>query len=376
MKGKKTLHNVGFAGFLSFPENAPVINLEPLNVIVGSNASGKSNFLHGFRMLRGIAGDVNQVFRDLGGSGITFFRGKEKSEVMRFSCSYIGKDGIGRGYKISVSAIQPDNWEFINEGFNQPKPNEGWVALDKLADPLNPKTSTLSLALTNLSLAPLEFLKETLNQIWQNTFEYENCVTTVKREQQSDFPRSFPQENFKNLGVVLSEIEKTPHFRDDLYKYLRRVIPRFERIHIDPRGSQLMIYFYEKGITDPIPATRLSDGTLHLLCLLTVLLHPKPPPIVCLEEPDLGLHPDAIHVIAEVLIDASKRTQIICTTHSPLLVSAIGDQFPEAIVVCERDEDGTKLTRLDAKKMEKWLEEFTLGDLWVRGEIGGGITDA
>lgn len=123
-------------------------------------------------------------------------------------------------------------------------------------------------------------------------------------------------------------------------------------------------------MNNSIPATRLSDGTLRYLCLLAILYHPTPPPLICLEEPEIGLHPDLISSLAEMLKEASQRTQIIVTTHSDLLVSKFSDQ-PEAIVVCERTPDGTTLERLDAKKLELWLEEYSLGEVWMRGGIGG-----
>ena len=84
----------------------------------------------------------------------------------------------------------------------------------------------------------------------------------------------------------------------------------------------------------------------------------------------MGLHPDIIPQVAELLLDASKRTQLIVTTHSETLVSALSD-VPEAVVVCERDANGTKLRRLDPDNLKEWLERYQLGDLWAKGEIGG-----
>ncbi|MNV58434.1 hypothetical protein D3C71_1508120 [compost metagenome] len=119
-----------------------------------------------------------------------------------------------------------------------------------------------------------------------------------------------------------------------------------------------------------VPATRLSDGTLRYLCLLAILCHPNPPPLICIEEPELGLHPDVLPTLANLLKDASERTQLIVTTHSDGLVDAMTDQ-PEAVIVAERGPQGTTLTRLDVEKLKPWLEKYRLGQLWTRGEIGG-----
>jgi len=117
-------------------------------------------------------------------------------------------------------------------------------------------------------------------------------------------------------------------------------------------------------------ASRLSDGTLRWLALLIVLLNPTPPPLICLEEPELGLHPDILPTLAELLRDASKRTQLVVTTHSTALVDAFSDT-PEAICICEKESGATKIRRLDAGELKIWLEEYTLGHLWASGQIGG-----
>ncbi len=119
-----------------------------------------------------------------------------------------------------------------------------------------------------------------------------------------------------------------------------------------------------------VPATRLSDGTLRYLCLLAILCHPRPGPLVCIEEPELGLHPDVLPTLANLLKDAAERTQLIVTTHSDVLVDALTDQ-PDAVVVAERTSTGTTLTRLDRDRLRPWLEKYRLGQLWTRGEIGG-----
>jgi predicted ATPase len=119
-----------------------------------------------------------------------------------------------------------------------------------------------------------------------------------------------------------------------------------------------------------IPANRLSDGTLRYLSLLAILCDPAPASLVCIEEPELGLHPDIISTIAKLLIEASQRTQLIVTTHSADIVSALWE-FPESVVVCERDSAGSRMQRLDSIRLKKWLERYSLGELWLSGEIGG-----
>ncbi|MCZ0954719.1 MAG: AAA family ATPase, partial [Rhodospirillaceae bacterium] len=119
-----------------------------------------------------------------------------------------------------------------------------------------------------------------------------------------------------------------------------------------------------------VPATRLSDGTLRYICLLAVLCHPDPPPLVCLEEPELGLHPDLLPGLADLLREASERTQLIVTTHSDVLVDKLTDE-PDSVVICEKLDGQTQLRRLDSDDLNHWLDRYSLGELWTKGELGG-----
>jgi predicted ATPase len=128
----------------------------------------------------------------------------------------------------------------------------------------------------------------------------------------------------------------------------------------------------ETGLAEMLSAVRMSDGTLKFLCLLAALFHPEPPPLMCIEEPELGLHPDALQLVAEALVEASESMQLIVTTHSDALIDSLSDR-PEAVLVCERDsENGTQFKRLSAEHLRNWLEHYSLGQLWRKGEIGGG----
>lgn len=119
-----------------------------------------------------------------------------------------------------------------------------------------------------------------------------------------------------------------------------------------------------------IPATRFSDGTLRYLCLLAILLHPEPPLLVVIELPELGLHPDILPTLTDLLVSASSRSQLIVTTHSDVIVDALTDS-PENVVVCEKQDGQTEMRRLDKADLAKWLKDYTLGDLWSSGQLGG-----
>lgn len=157
--------------------------------------------------------------------------------------------------------------------------------------------------------------------------------------------------------------------KTELRDSLRKLYEGVENINFSIDGGKVLLFLEETGDRE-IPATRLSDGTLRYLALLAILLHPEPPPLVAIEEPELGLHPDVIPHIAQLLVRASERTQLVITTHSRMLVEALGDD-PSRILVCEKEDGETRIRRLDASRLAAWLKDYSLGELWSMGELGG-----
>lgn len=140
---------------------------------------------------------------------------------------------------------------------------------------------------------------------------------------------------------------------------MRRFLPRFARFTTPVIGNTIQLYLHEEGLKTPISSTRLSDGTLRFVSMLVLLLQPNPPPLICIEEPELGLHPDALAIIGELLLEARARTQLIVTTHSDALVSAMTSEV-ESVVICEH-RGGTMLRRLEAQRLAHWLDKYRMG---------------
>jgi len=194
--------------------------------------------------------------------------------------------------------------------------------------------------------------------------------TPPRLPQQTDLPEDFLLPDASNLGLVLNDMEHQAGTKNLLLEKLRLFNDAISDYYTKIRGGTVQIFIHEKGLNQPIPATRLSDGTLRYLCLLTLLCHHSPPPVLCIEEPELGLHPDILPTIAELLIEASHRCQLFVTTHSDILVDSLS-KVPEAVIVCEKHEGGTAPRRLNADNLSEWLEKYALGTLWRRGELGG-----
>jgi predicted ATPase len=150
---------------------------------------------------------------------------------------------------------------------------------------------------------------------------------------------------------------------------MKRFYEPFEGLEVRLIGTHLQVALQERGGFST-PAYRLSDGTLRWLALLTILLNPTPAPVTCIDEPELGLHPDILPTLADLLVEASTRTQLIVTTHSRSFIDSF-TEIPEAVCVCEKVEGSTVIERLDGERLKVWLDKYSLGSLWTSGEIGG-----
>lgn len=189
-----------------------------------------------------------------------------------------------------------------------------------------------------------------------------------REHQKADMRSDRLEEDFSNLGLFLSRLRKTPKAKAailDGLKDLYEGVTDFEPV---VEGGTVQVFFSEGDFS--VPATRLSDGTLRYLCLLAILCDPDPPPLICIEEPELGLHPDILPKLADLLVQTSPRTQLIVATHSDLLVDAMTER-PDAVVVCEKHEGKSTMRRLRREELTTWLDKYRLGQLWTTGQIGG-----
>ena len=142
-----------------------------------------------------------------------------------------------------------------------------------------------------------------------------------------------------------------------LLENLRLFYNDVEDFTVTPHGGTAQLFFRETELVGLVPATRLSDGTLMYLSLLCILLHPSPPPVICIDEPELGLHPDILPTVGRMLIDASERCQLIVTTHSPALIDALS-HVPDCVLVAEKEGAETSITRLDKDELAPWLDKY------------------
>lgn len=370
MDGKRLIEKIKLRNILSFGDKGEEIELQPLNIIIGQNASGKSNLVDVIKLLRSLPqekGLANFISKN-GGVSEWIWKGRKTTnveievyisfEIFYFKYFLIFKESLQR---INVVDELITNLN-INENLSRKK---GKSAEESML------SSFRDISLENV----FKFITPTYDIFSSSKIKiYSDLQTNRKSEirnpQVPDAPNEFLEEDGSNLALVLNDLEHRGDTKDKIVENLKKFNPRIKDYSIRILGGTVQLFIREEGLEKPISAMRLSDGTLRYLCLLAILCHPEPPPLICIEEPETGLHPDILPTIAELMIEASQRTQLIVTTHSDILVSAFSE-IPEAVLVCEKDEDGTHFKRLEKEKLKEWLDEYSLGEIWLKGEIGG-----
>jgi predicted ATPase len=377
MEGKRLIEKIKLRNILSFGDKGEEITLEPLNIIIGQNASGKSNLIDVLKLLNSLIdkSGIGYFIGRNGGISEWLWKGKKKSENAEIKVIVTNGMQFNNEYFLSFSEVGQRT--YINEEKIKTSNETDYAIVDNRADFEIKNTSFEHSALmdSNLVFNPTSrYYVLPIADAFLNITTFTDLPTNRKSElrkpQLPDAPNDFLEDGGSNLALVLNDLEHRGDAKDKIVENLRKFNPRIKDYSIRILGGTVQLFIREEGLEKPISAMRLSDGTLRYLCLLAILCHPEPPPLICIEEPETGLHPDILPTIAELMIEASKRTQLIVTTHSDILVSAFSE-IPEAVLVCEKDEDGTHFTRLEADKLKVWLDEYSLGETWLRGGIGG-----
>jgi predicted ATPase len=385
MEGKRFIRTMRLQNFLSYGGEGEEIELQPLNVLIGPNASGKSNLIEAFGLLKATPTDLTAPIRKGGGISEWLWKGEKEAPIAEIEATIESPKGIiPLLYRLYFTAAD-QRLEIVDEYIENKNINEpdevyfysryqrerGFRSiggmLTKPGETLIPNRSILSQIKEPFHHPGLTYLGNQFSSICLYRDWHIGRNSESRKPQQTDLPEHPLLEDGSNLGLFLNNLQYQLGNRPIIEK-LKKFYEEAEELSVKIYGGTVQIFIREEGLSQPIPATRLSDGTLRYLFLLALLLDPTPPPLICIEEPEIGLHPDMMSTIADLLVEASGRTQLIVTTHSEALVSSLP---PESVLVCERDYLGTHLRRLDPERLKKWLENYSLGELWSMGEIGG-----
>ncbi len=379
---------------LSFGPQTMPISLGSLNVLIGPNGSGKSNLIETVALLRATPNsaasskDLRKVISDGGGISDWVWKG-EPNEAASIEAIISNPRGSQPLRHALVFRAENQTFRLVDERIENEQPYAGMQEpyfyyrfqqghpVVKVKDgeermlareSIEPDLSILAQRRDPETYPVLSYLAGAYEKIriYREWAFGRNAV--FRAPQKADLRNDRLEEDFSNLGLFLNWLRRKAKAKKAILAALGDLYEGLSDFDVSIEGGTVQVFFTEGDFT--IPATRLSDGTLRYLCLLAILCDPDPPPLVCIEEPELGLHPDILPKIADLLISASERTQLIVTTHSDILVDAMTER-PEAILVCEKREGQTTMRQLESQKLAVWLQQYRLGELWTRGELGG-----
>ncbi len=213
----------------------------------------------------------------------------------------------------------------------------------------------------------------TLRRALEKLTIYEYFDTSLKSNIRQ--PSSYGTEtrltsNGENLMSIFLKLKNEHSLEyDKIEQALRKVNPNFKDIGFNLIGSKVFLVLREKLLSKSISIEHISDGTLRYLILLSIFLNPERGNLICIDEPEMGLHPDMIHSIAEIIKSTSKNSQLIIATHSPLLLN----EFEiDEVLIFEKDADNqTTVTTKSEEDFAEWNDNYLVGQLWLRGLIGG-----
>lgn len=388
------IKKIKFTNLLSFgPENKEV-ELRNLNVIIGPNGSGKSNLIEGIGLLQAAPKALNVPIREGGGILDWLWKGAENIPTATIEAIIQNpfKPSMPIRYTLSFTS-SGQRFELTDERVENERPHSSRSSFPYLFfgyQNNNPvfniksgqKTITRKIKKQDIS-SELSILSQRKDpdQYPEVTYigEYFEKIkifrewsfgqhAPARMPQKTDLPNNFLEQDCRNLGLVLNKLRRNPPVKLKILNELKELYEEINDFDVIIEGGTVQVFFQENKIT--IPAYRLSDGTLRYLCLLSILCHPNPPPLICIEEPELGLHPDILPSIARLIKQASEKTQLIITTHSDVLVDELSE-CPEDVIICEKENGVSSLSRLNYDSLKIWLEKYSLGELWRSGEIGG-----
>jgi predicted ATPase len=395
---KRFLRTIKPKNILSFGPDAPELDLLSLNVLIGPNGAGKSNLIEVISLLQAAPGNLLEPIQTGGGIIEWMWKGSE-APIAEIDATISYPQGamplrhrlefriVGQRAELVDEAIenerrsrpdQPDVFFYYRYQGGRPVVNvkaDPATGNGRTRRQLRREDLALDQSVVSQRRDPDQYPEVTYlgNEYAKiKLFREWNLgrSTQPRRPQPTDLPADFLREDAANIALVLNDLEHRSNLRAGLVDKLRQADESIVDFSTKVVGGTIQLFLHYSGLLSPVPATRLSDGTVRYLCLLAVLCHPAPPPLVCLEEPELGLHPDLLPGLADLLIEASHRMQLIVTTHSDALVDGL-TKVPEAVVVCEKRRGSTEMSRRTGQELASWLENYGLGQLWRRGEIGG-----
>jgi len=353
------LKKIKIKGFKSIESNE--LELSELNVVIGANGSGKSNLLSAFRLLERVLSQrlQNHVASD---PDRLLFHGRRTTHELSLNLQYELND-----YGFILEASQ-DTLIFKDERYGYHGRRDHVESLgsghkeSKLEDAVNSRKNKIAKRV-------YERMRKSV------VYHFQDASDNAPAKQTANLNDNwFLRPDAANLPAYLYwlKIKHSLAFQR-IEEHIRLVAPFFDKFVLIPSKldeNKIKLEWRQKGSDAYFDAYSLSDGTLRFICLATLLLQPSRslPNLILLDEPELGLHPFAISILAEMLETAAEQTQVIVVTQSITLLNHFS---PEHVIVAQNDAVRTRFERLDTQNLQNWLTDYSLGELWEKNVLGG-----
>ena len=379
--------------FLSFDSDNAGIDLKALNLFIGANGSGKSNLIEAINLMRAASREFRDVTRKGGGVGVGewIWKGAPKEVAsVEWVVNYpkglkplrhtVAFNSISQAFALEDERVEESERRLLTERdvyfYYLYQHGQPVVNITGTGQPRRLARESIQLDLSILAqrrdpetYPELAWLAQNYERmhIYREWSFGRNAV--FREPQKADMRNDALEEDFSNLGLFLNRLKtRFPAAKRTILSGLKNLYDGIDDFDIFIEGGTVQVFFSEDDFV--IPATRLSDGTLHYLGLLAILCDPEPPPLICIEEPELGLHPDVLPKLADLRRSASSKTQLIVTTHSDILVDAM-TETPEVVVVCSKQRGQTSMERLNPDDLDEWLKKYRLGRCGQKERLEG-----
>jgi predicted ATPase len=353
--------NIKIEGYKSIKSLS--IELKPINILLGGNGVGKSNFISIFSLLRNIYNqNLQNYIQKKGGADSLLYFGKKNTKSIDFTICFKSATGYENQFIVSLETAQDGLFvKSVKTAFK-------YVGLWKQQEY---ETNVLESNFQNINTSQAYWVNDRLKEF--DVYHFHDTGDSSPMKGMNDInDNTRLKRDGSNLAAFLYYLQEKEnnHFKR-IELTIKSIAPFFERFVLKPNRlneQKIQLEWREKGFPDTyFNAYHLSDGTLRFICLATLLMQPNLPRTVIIDEPELGLHPVAINKLSALIRKASKRIQLILSTQSTNLI----DNFdPEDIIVTDKEGHESVFKRLKNEELKDWLEEYTLGDLWGQNKLG------
>lgn len=366
---RQQLKSITISGFKTIKELRD-FQPGPITVLIGPNGAGKSNFISFFRLLSWALappGQLQEHVGRIGGASTLLHDGPSRTRDIE--ADLVMRTDLGENeYAFRLAYAAGDTLIYTDEKYRYSRGDFPSRAPWKTLGAGHREAALIAKAEAGDDTA------RTIHRLLRKivVYQFHNTSDTARIRQKWTVEEGrWLKEDAGNLAAVLYRLgQEHPRYYQRILETIRLILPFFADFELQPDFDRTLLSWRERGSDQIFTAGQAADGMLRILALVTLLQQPEfdLPDVIILDEPELGLHPYAIEVLAGLIRAASKTVQVILATQSVSLI----DRFaPEEVVVVDRPGRESRLRRLNEAELDGWLNEYTLSELWEKNVIGG-----